>query len=231
MAFEFSVISSDLLLETPIFAVRNDCVTMPEGTTSYRQVVEHFGGAAIIAYDKATESIALVEQYRHSVARRLLEVPAGLIDNAHASAYECAQWELREEIGAEAKTWNVLIDLMTSPGFCDEAVRVFFATDLSRVPRPHVTEEEADAEIVWIPLKQAVQLILEGKIYNAISVSAILAAYYALENRCELSEPTSAFAVQPTRLASRRREQGYDDMKQSGVLVLPEKKKAIVSDS
>ena len=69
----FEVTDSELLIDAPILALRRDTVTMPGGSTATREVVEHFGAVAVVAVD-ANERIAMVEQYRHTVGRRLWEL-------------------------------------------------------------------------------------------------------------------------------------------------------------
>ena len=79
MSHEFTVESSEVLIDAPIIAVRRDSVVMPGGKPANREIVEHFGAVAVVALDDDGR-VALVEQYRHSVGKRLLELPAGLLD-------------------------------------------------------------------------------------------------------------------------------------------------------
>ena len=76
----FDILDSEVLLDAPIIAVRRDTLRMPGGGTGKREIVEHFGAVAVVAFDGA--NIALVHQYRHSVQRRLWELPAGILDIA-----------------------------------------------------------------------------------------------------------------------------------------------------
>lgn len=62
---EFTVTDTELLLESPILGVRRDSLIMPGGSTARREVVEHFGAVAVVAFDG--ENIAMVKQYRRSV--------------------------------------------------------------------------------------------------------------------------------------------------------------------
>mgnify|MGYP002759404958 FL=1 len=146
---QFKVTDSELLIDAPILALRRDTVTMPGGTTATREVVEHFGAVAVVAVDE-NDRIAMVEQYRHTVGRRLWELPAGLLDFDGEDALTTAKRELVEEAGLEAENWSVLVDLVTSPGFAEEAVRVFLATGLSETERPEAEDEEADMELSLI---------------------------------------------------------------------------------
>ena len=93
---EFTVTDSQLLVDAPILALRRDTVTMPGGTTAKREIVEHFGAVAVVAVDE-DERIAMVEQYRHTVGKRLWELPAGILDFAGEEELATARRELVED--------------------------------------------------------------------------------------------------------------------------------------
>ncbi|WP_291313524.1 NUDIX domain-containing protein [Corynebacterium sp. UBA2622] len=207
MSHEFTVTDSELLVEAPILALRRDTVTMPGGREAKREIVEHFGAVAVVALD-GDGRVAMVEQYRHSVGKRLLELPAGILDEADEPELECARRELREEAGLEAARWEVLVDLVTSPGFADEAVRVFLARGLTEVQRPEAEDEEADMSLEWILLDDARRAVLEGRIVNSIAASGLLAAS-AVSAGCATTRGTDEpFEYRPTKLADRRKARG-----------------------
>ena len=149
---------------------------MPGGKVVVREVVEHFGAVAVVALDD-DGNIPMVYQYRHAFGRRLWELPAGLLDVHGEAAYLTAARELQEEVGLQADTWRVLVDLNSTPGFSDESVRVYLATGLSEVDRPEAHDEEADMTMQWYPLADAARKVLNGEIVNAIAVAGILAAH------------------------------------------------------
>lgn len=204
MAHDFKVLDSQLLVEAPILALRRDEVLMPGGVTASREVVEHLGAVAVVAIDP-DDRIAMVYQYRHSVGKRLWELPAGLLDVRGEDELTGAQRELQEEAGLSAQTWSVLTDLVTSPGFCEEAVRVFLASELSDVPRMEATgDEEADMEVAWVGLDEAVDKVLRGDIVNSIACSGILAAYAVLRGGKQTRSVEEPFDLRPTSMSSRR---------------------------
>jgi ADP-ribose pyrophosphatase len=95
-----------------------------------REVVAHPGAVAIVAHDDA--HVWLVRQPREAVGEEaLLELPAGKLDVEGEPPLETAKRELAEEIGKAAEHWESLGKLYTSPGFADEQVEVFLATELS----------------------------------------------------------------------------------------------------
>ncbi|KKO85179.1 ADP-ribose pyrophosphatase [Corynebacterium ulcerans] len=203
MTHRFTVTSSELLIDAPILAVRRDAVTMPNDSSAHREIVEHFGAVAVVAVQD--QNIAMVKQYRHSVGRRLWELPAGLLDVADEPPLDAAQRELMEEAGLVAADWEILVDLVTSPGFCDEAVRVYLARDLAHVERPEARDEEADMALEWVPLAEAVNMVFAGDIVNSIAVSGILALHTQRTSPRILRDPDQPFDLRPTRLAERRK--------------------------
>ncbi|MGK2243642.1 MAG: 8-oxo-dGTP pyrophosphatase MutT (NUDIX family), partial [Rhodococcus sp. (in: high G+C Gram-positive bacteria)] len=157
-----------------IIALRVDTVAMPGGQRADREVVEHHGAVAVVALDEH-DNLVLIHQYRHPLGHRLWEIPAGLLDAPGESPVEAAARELGEETGLGADRWSVLVDVALSPGFTDEAVRVFLAEGLHEVERDDPEHEEADLEISRVPLADAVDMALRGDIVNATAVSGILA--------------------------------------------------------
>ena len=122
----FETVSSETVYRGKILALRTDEVRMPGGGTAMREVVEHYGAVAVAAVDDH-DRLMMIYQYRTALNRRLWELPAGLLDEPGEAPAVAAARELREETGLVADDWRVLIDVALSPGFCDEAVRVYLA--------------------------------------------------------------------------------------------------------
>lgn len=152
---------------------------MPGGVIAQREVVEHYGAVAVAALDDQ-DRVALIYQYRHSVGHRLWELPAGLLDAPGEDPAAAAARELLEETGLVAEDWRVLLDLLVTPGFCDEAVRVYLARGLRDVGRPPADHEEADLTVHWVPLSEAVDMVLTGQILNSTAVAGVLSAHAAV---------------------------------------------------
>jgi 8-oxo-dGDP phosphatase len=172
----FETTSSEILYTGRIFALRSDHVRMPGGKIAIREVVEHYGAVAIVAMDD-DGNIPMVYQYRQPLGRRLWELPAGLLDVDGEAPHLTAARELHEEAGLEARTWQVLVDLDSTPGFSDESVRVYLATGLTRLDRPEAHDEEADMIVQWYPIAEAARQVFAGEIVNSTAISGILAAY------------------------------------------------------
>ena len=200
---DFPVESSTDIYKGNVMALRADDVVMPGGRVARREIVEHPGAVAIAALDP-DDRVMMIHQYRHAVGRRLWEMPAGLLDVAGEDPVEAARRELREEAGLEAAEWSTLLDLVPSPGFSDEAIRVFLARGLTDVGRPDLgDDEEADMTTRWVTLSVAVRMVLAGTIVNAATVAAVLAAH-ALAGSPAAARPADApWTDRSTRFAQR----------------------------
>ena len=200
---EFAVSDSETLHVGRVLAVRLDQVVMPGGGVARREIVEHPGAVAILPlHDDAT--VVMIDQYRHAVGRRLRELPAGLLDTAGEDPVSTARRELVEEVGCTAQDWSVLVDVVSSPGFSDEAVRVFLARGLTEIGRPAGgDDEEADLSVVRVPLADAVRQVLAGEIVNASTVAGLLAAQAVLAGIAQPRPVDASWPDRPTRFAER----------------------------
>jgi ADP-ribose pyrophosphatase len=125
-----------------------------DGDVVEREVVEHPGAAVMLPFDG--ERIWLVRQPREIVGEEgLLELPAGKLNGGEV--LDTAKRELREEIGMAAATWKPLTSFYASPGFTDEQIHAFLATDLSEDPLE--AEENERIEVVREPLGRLDEVI------------------------------------------------------------------------
>jgi len=151
-------IDSNVVYEGRIATVRRDEFRHADGSTAVREVVGHPGAVAVIAHDDL--HIYLVRQPREAVGEEsLLELPAGKLDVPNESPLDCAKRELAEEVGKGASQWRELKRLYTSPGFADEEVILYVATELNDASAD--AEEEERLEIVPWPLSELDQAIAE----------------------------------------------------------------------
>lgn len=158
--------------------VVTETVELDAQTSVRRDVVVHPGAVGVVALDE-DDRVLLLRQYRHPVRSELWELPAGLLDVAGEDAVQAAARELFEEAHLRASSWNVLLDVYSSPGMCSEAYRVFLARGLTPVPvaQRHIpTAEERDMPMVWVDLDMAADAAEQGRIHNAMAVASVLAA-------------------------------------------------------
>ena len=161
--------SSRREFEGRLLSLRVDDVELESGRRTTREVVEHPGAVAILAWDG--ERLAAVRQWRQAAGAELLEIPAGTLEPGE-SPLVTAQRELGEECGLTAASWEAGPAFYTAPGFSTELLTLFLATDLSSV-NAAPPEDEA-LERSWITLGDALASIEDGRIRDAKSLVGIL---------------------------------------------------------
>ncbi|MEU3427897.1 NUDIX hydrolase [Streptomyces gardneri] len=172
---EWRVVATTTPFQGKKTSVRTDEVVMPDGTVASRDYQVHPGSVAVLALDEQ-DRVLLLKQYRHPVRQKLWEIPAGLLDVPGENPLHAAQRELYEEAHVKAGDWRVLTDVYTTPGGCDEAVRIFLARDLAEAEgeRYEVSDEEADMELARVPLAELVRGVLAGGLHNNCLVVGVL---------------------------------------------------------
>src|SRR3977135_3323244 len=147
--------------------------TVREGDKTYvREVVHHPGSAVILpAFDDGT--IALVRQYRHPAVRYLLELPAGTLNDLERPEDGAAR-ELEEELGLVAGRMEKLSEFFVSPGFCEEKMWLYLATDLTAT-RQRLDDDEI-LEVVRLPFAQSREMIRSGKSEDAKTIIGLILA-------------------------------------------------------
>lgn len=165
-----------------VWDIVRETFTLPESEQPLtRDTMAHPGAVAVAAVDEA-DRILLIQQYRHPIRTRDWEVPAGLLDVAGEHPAVGARRELGEEADLSAEHWHTLADLFTSPGGSDEIVRIYLARGLSRLPAHALTEREGEERGIVlrrVPLDEALEAVLTGRVRNAIAQLAVLHAHAA----------------------------------------------------
>ena len=171
-ALKKSLLESELLFTGQIFAVERDRLLDVNGLEIMREVVRHPGGAGVLPLF-ADGRVALVSQYRHPARADLLEIPAGRIEPGETPE-ACVLREIEEEIGAKAGILCKLSEFYSTPGFCEEKLHVYLATELTPVPRR--PDHDEVIEVVYLPLAEAGAMIHSGQIVDAKTIIALLLA-------------------------------------------------------
>jgi ADP-ribose pyrophosphatase len=147
----FERIGSREIWSGRIASVREDRFRYDDGEEAEREIVSHPGAVAVVAHDG--ERLYLVAQPREAVDEQaLLELPAGKLDRDGESPLETAKRELAEEIGKGAREWRHLTSCYSSPGFTDEVIHLYLATDL--YDERAETDEHERIEIHAVPLAE-----------------------------------------------------------------------------
>ncbi|MDU2123275.1 MAG: NUDIX hydrolase [Clostridium celatum] len=144
-------------------------VELPNGNLSNRDIIKHPGACAIIPFINENEVI-LVEQFRKPLERTLLEIPAGKL-NKNEPPITCAHRELEEETGYKAKNMIYLGKIATAPGFCDEIIHLFKATNLYNGTKS--CDEDEFTDIKKFTLDEMKLLIKKGEIIDTKTISIL----------------------------------------------------------
>ncbi|WP_347877722.1 NUDIX hydrolase [Salinibacterium sp. ZJ77] len=170
------VVASELVYEGRVWDIRRDRFRFGDHEL-VREYMDHTGAVAVLARDEQ-DRVLLINQYRHPIRSRDWELPAGLLDIDGEDRQSAAERELAEEVDLVASEWRELITYATSPGGSDETITIFEARGLSATPVTFErTEEEAEIVLRWVPLAEAVEAALAGRIRNSVLLLAVLTAH------------------------------------------------------
>jgi ADP-ribose pyrophosphatase len=156
-------------------SVRVDTVRDPDGREHTRDIVEHPGAVAIVGIQDG--HVLMVHQYRTPAARVLVEIPAGTLerdpDGSTEDPARAAMRELGEETGFAAATWRHLGAFYTAPGFAEEYMHLYLATDLTPI-EGHAPDEDERLRVERVPWRDAVRWASDGTLIDAKSIVGLL---------------------------------------------------------
>ena len=163
------ILNSQKVFTGRVFNVTVD--TINEGELTYQREVVHHSGSAVIVplFDDGT--VALVRQYRHPAVRYLLEVPAGTLAEGERPEIGAAR-ELKEELGLVAARLEKLSEFFVSPGFCEEKMWIYLATELSEGEQ--ALEDDEVIDVVRLPIADALEMITTGEIQDAKTIIGLM---------------------------------------------------------
>ncbi len=165
-------LSSKRIYEGKIVSLRVDTVKLPDGNRAKREVIEHSGAVAIVPLVNQRE-IIMVRQYRQAAGETLLEIPAGTLGQGE-DPEACARRELIEEVGCEAGEMTRLFGSYLSPGYSNEMLHTYLATNLTE--KPGKRDDDEFMEVVRIELDDVMEMIKQGEIKDAKSICGCLIA-------------------------------------------------------
>jgi len=141
-----------------------------EGRKVKREVIEHRGAAAMLAFDE-NNKVILVKQHRFPHGY-VLEIPAGTLEKRE-DPEKCAFRELQEETGYKAKKMTSLITYYPSIGYNSEVIHCFLATGLKKIADLKLDDDEI-LSVVKVDLKRLLGMIKTGKIQDSKTICAVL---------------------------------------------------------
>lgn len=165
------VIASEKNFSGRVFSVTTD--TIQEGPLTYKREVVHHPGSAVIIPVFSDGTIALVRQYRHPAVRYLLEIPAGTLHERERPEIGAAR-ELEEELGVVAGKLEKLTEFFVSPGFLEEKMWLFMATEL--VETKQRLDEDELLDVVRLSFPDALSMIADGEIEDSKTIIGVILA-------------------------------------------------------
>ena len=171
-------LSSETIYEGRIVRLKVDQIELPNGNPASREVVNHPGGVTVVALTDNNE-ILFVKQYRYPYGEIVLELPAGKLEKGF-TPLENGKRELLEETGAIGYNYISLGASYSSPGFCDETVHMYMCR-IERFDEQRLDEDEF-LNVVKIPVDRAVEMILNNRIFDGKTQTAVLKAAMLLKS-------------------------------------------------
>jgi len=152
-----------------LLRLRVDEVQLDNGRVSSREIVEHPGAVAIMAFTPDGQ-LVLVKQYRKAAERLTVEIPAGTLERGE-DPWDCAARELKEETGYSASALQSVCSFYTAVGFCTELLHLFVAQDLQAGEQ--AAEEDEDIEVLSVPVAEAIDMIRDGAIVDSKTIAGV----------------------------------------------------------
>ena len=157
------------IFQGKMISLQVETVQLPNGKLTTREVVRHPGAVAVLAITQDNH-ILFVKQYRKAIDRVSLEIPAGKLEKGEEPSL-AAQRELEEETGFKAKSWKHLHSFFTSPGFADEVMHVYVATDL--VSGTSNLDEDEFLDVITADQTQVISWLQSGQIVDAKTIGPL----------------------------------------------------------
>lgn len=170
MHLQEKTITSDTVYEGRIFTIVHDTAELENGETAIRDVLLHSGGVCVIPVTDNNE-IFMVKQFRYPFREVTTEIPAGKLEKGE-SHYECGRRELVEETGFTCTEYIYLGEIYPTPAYNTEIIHVYLARGLNLKEQNLDDDEFLDVE--KIPLTQAVEMVMDGRIKDAKTQIAVL---------------------------------------------------------
>lgn len=171
-------LSSEEIFKGRVVHLQVDKVSLPDGSTSTREVIRHPGGVGVLPL-MPDGTVMMVRQFRYPGDSVLTEIPAGKLEYGE-DPLQCGKRELSEEIGAEAAEWIFLGNVYPTPAYDSEVIRVYLAAGLT-FGKQHLDEGEF-LNVCRIPLQTLVEQVMNGEICDAKTQIGVLKTAYMLEH-------------------------------------------------
>ena len=165
----------EMLWHGKVFDLIREEIVLPTRRKTTVEVIRHPGSASIVPLLNDGR-VVLIQQFRPSLEQVIWEIPAGTLGPGE-DPLGCARRELMEECGYQGNRFEKLGEILPAPGYCDERIHLFVATDLTPCAQ-HLDEDEC-LTIHPLPFEEAVDMIRRGEIQDATTIVGLLLAYPA----------------------------------------------------
>lgn len=172
MEFEEKIDSVETIHEGVITTYELAEVTLPDGKSAQREIVRHHDAAAVVAFT-SEDKLILVRQYRVAIGQTTLEIPAGLKDPEDEDTLVTAKREFEEETGLRADKWKAVTSFYSTPGFTDEYLEIYEATDLEKVEDALEQDEDEFIELLALTYEEAMEAYEKGELCDSKTVFAL----------------------------------------------------------
>ena len=172
MTMNTTINQSVTLHEGRVFRLARENVTLENGVTIDLDIIRHPGASAIVPLTE-NNNLLMIKQYRHATGGFIWEIPAGTLDPDETPLH-CAKRELIEETGFSARAWQKLGEITPLPGYSDERIHIFLATDLT--PAEQDLDMDEILHIHEVSFDDAVRMVHRGEIEDGKTISGLFMA-------------------------------------------------------
>ncbi len=180
----FKVNSSVSVYQGNVFRLLRENVTLGNGVTIDLDIIHHPGASAIVPVSHRNE-VVLIKQYRHAIGDFIWEIPAGTL-NEDETPLECAKRELTEETGFSTDIWQPLGEITPVPGYSDERIYIFLATNL--VPAKQNLDKDEILDVYEIGLDNAIEMIYKGLIQDGKTIAGLFMAIHWFKEKGSITD-------------------------------------------
>ena len=169
-------VQRELKYKGAILSMYADTIKVPNGNTAVWDFIGHQGAAAVVPVTDDGK-ILMVRQYRNSVDRYTLEIPAGGLNSKDEPTIEAAARELEEETGYSCKSMELINEIYPTTGYCDEVIHLYEAKGLFKVENPLEGDEDEFIDVISMPIDEAYKKIMNNEIHDSKTIIAVMKAY------------------------------------------------------
>ncbi|AEY66265.1 NUDIX hydrolase [Clostridium sp. BNL1100] len=180
MDYNEKTLKTEDIYKGNIIKVQNLTVSLPNGKEATRDIVLHPGASVVVPINEKGE-LYMVKQFRKPLDMTTLELPAGKLDSAGEDPKLCAERELMEETGLRAGKIEHMISIHTTPGFCNEVIHMYAATELTQ--GDSCTDEDEFLDVEKIHVSKLVDMILNHEITDAKTIIGVMMAEKILREK------------------------------------------------